>query len=67
MTERRMIGPTKFEEYSEKYKEFLLMTRRAGIIEVRLHTDGGRTSILGKPIRHGPMHGQMFTATLRTR
>lgn len=41
MTERRMIGPTKFEEYSVKYKDFLLMTRRDGIIEVRLHTDGG--------------------------
>ena len=41
MLERHMVGPTRFEEYSEKYKDFLLMTRRDGIIEVRLHTDGG--------------------------
>ena len=41
MSEKQAVGPTNFEEYSEKYKDFLLMSRRDGIIEVRLHTDGG--------------------------
>jgi len=41
MSETNVVGPTKFEEYSEKYKDFMLMTRRNGIIEVRLHTNGG--------------------------
>jgi enoyl-CoA hydratase/carnithine racemase len=41
MSERCTIGSAKFEEYSEKYKDFMFMTRRDGILEVRLHTDGG--------------------------
>ena len=35
------IESSQFELYSEKYKELMLMTRRNGIIEARLHTDGG--------------------------
>lgn len=34
-------APSSFNEYSERYKDFLIMTRRNGIIEVRLHTEGG--------------------------
>ncbi len=40
MSERCIVGPTRLEEYSEKYKDLLLMTRRNGILEVRLHTRG---------------------------
>ena len=35
------IEPSQFEIYSERYKEIMLMTRRNGIIEVRMHTNGG--------------------------
>jgi len=35
------IESSQFEAYSEKYKDWLMMTRRDGIIEVRLHTKGG--------------------------
>lgn len=35
------IEPSQFDVYSEKYKEIMLMTRRNGILEVRMHTDGG--------------------------
>ncbi|MBE6090988.1 MAG: enoyl-CoA hydratase/isomerase family protein [Clostridium beijerinckii] len=41
MSDRCMVGTTRFEEYSEKYKDFFIMTRRNGIIEVRFHTNGG--------------------------
>ncbi len=41
MSERCMVGPTRFEEYSEKYKDLFFMTRRDGILEVRMHTRGG--------------------------
>jgi enoyl-CoA hydratase/carnithine racemase len=40
MLNREMAGPTRFEEYSEKYKDLFFMTRRDGIIEVRMHTNG---------------------------
>ncbi|APB72373.1 enoyl-CoA hydratase/isomerase family protein [Paenibacillus polymyxa] len=36
-----MAGPTRFEKYSEKYKDLFFMTRRDGILEVRMHTRGG--------------------------
>lgn len=39
------IEPSQFEVYSQKYKDFFIMTRRNGIIELRMHTDGG-------PFRH---------------
>ena len=39
MPDRSIKGPTYFEDYSEKYKEFFKMTRRDGIIEVRFHTN----------------------------
>jgi enoyl-CoA hydratase/carnithine racemase len=35
------IEPSQFEAYAEKYKDFFVMTRRNGIIEVRMHTNGG--------------------------
>lgn len=35
------VEPSQFEEYSEKYKDFFVMTRRNGILEVRMHTNGG--------------------------
>ncbi len=34
------IVPMPFEEYKEKCKEFLTMTRKDGILEARLHTKG---------------------------
>lgn len=39
MADKSVIGPTYFEDYSEKYKEFFRMTRQNGIIEVRFHTN----------------------------
>ncbi len=30
-----------FEEYSKRYEDFLAMERRDGILEIRLHTNGG--------------------------
>ncbi|MGW0803500.1 enoyl-CoA hydratase/isomerase family protein [Nonomuraea sp. NPDC002799] len=30
-----------FEEYAEKYADYFVMTRRSGIIELRMHTGGG--------------------------
>ena len=41
MADNYPVGPTRFEEYSEKYKDFLKMRRENGIIEVRLHKDDG--------------------------
>jgi enoyl-CoA hydratase/carnithine racemase len=44
-------------EYSERYKSFAKLTRRDGILEVRLHTDDGPC------VFDGPMHaglGDMF-------
>ena len=35
------IYRTYFEEYSERWSEYFLMKREAGIIEVRMHTEGG--------------------------
>lgn len=35
------VRPLSFEEYSEKYKEYFVMKRKDGIIEVRMCTDGG--------------------------
>ncbi len=32
---------SQFEVYSEKYKDIMKMTRRNGILEVKMHTDGG--------------------------
>lgn len=32
---------SRFAEYSETYKDFMKMTRKNGILEVRLHTDDG--------------------------
>lgn len=33
--------PSRFEEYAEKYKDIMLMTRKDGILEVKMHTHGG--------------------------
>lgn len=35
------VPPTPFDEYAERYAEFFAMKRENGIIELRLHTDGG--------------------------
>jgi enoyl-CoA hydratase/carnithine racemase len=35
------VPPAALEEYSSKYSDFFVMRRRDGILEVRLHTDGG--------------------------
>jgi enoyl-CoA hydratase/carnithine racemase len=35
------IEPSQFDVYSEKYKDVMLMTRKNGIIEVRMHTNNG--------------------------
>lgn len=40
----RAAGP-RFEDYSRRYEDFFVMTRRDGIIELRMHTGGG-------PFRH---------------
>lgn len=37
---------SQFEVYAEKYKDFLMMKRKDGILEVRLHTNDG-------PFQHG--------------
>jgi enoyl-CoA hydratase/carnithine racemase len=35
------LAPPSFEEYSARYADFFAMRRENGIIEIRLHTDGG--------------------------
>ncbi|GAA0923519.1 enoyl-CoA hydratase/isomerase family protein [Streptomyces thermoalcalitolerans] len=35
------LAPPRFEEYSARYADFFRMRREDGIIEARLHTDGG--------------------------
>ncbi|WP_314408331.1 enoyl-CoA hydratase/isomerase family protein [Streptomyces kroppenstedtii] len=35
------VPPTPLEEYSKRYSDFFTMERRDGILEVRMHTDGG--------------------------
>lgn len=35
------IEDSQFEVYSEKYKDIMMMTRRNGILEVKMHTNGG--------------------------
>ncbi len=51
-----------FEEYSERYSNFAVLTRRDGILEIRLHSDGG-------PCRFGlTMHrelGELFAVVGR--
>lgn len=43
-----------FEEYRERYKEFAILTRDdAGILEIRLHKNGGPA------VFDGPIHGMM--------
>ena len=36
-----LLQRSKFDEYSEKYKDFFIMKRKKGIIELRMHTNGG--------------------------
>lgn len=36
-----VVRPLTFEQYSEKYKDYLVMKRENGIIEVRMSTNGG--------------------------
>lgn len=35
------LAPSSFDEYSQRYADFFRMRREDGIIEVRLHTEGG--------------------------
>jgi enoyl-CoA hydratase/carnithine racemase len=35
------VPPTPFDEYAQRYSDFFAMRRSNGIIELRLHTDGG--------------------------
>ncbi len=35
------VARPRFEEYSQKYAEHFVMTREDGILELRMHTDGG--------------------------
>jgi enoyl-CoA hydratase/carnithine racemase len=39
---RRTYYTTTLEEYAEKWSEFFVMNREENILEVRMHTDGGR-------------------------
>lgn len=36
-----LVKPLTLAEYSEKYKDFFVFTRKDGILEARMHTDGG--------------------------
>jgi enoyl-CoA hydratase/carnithine racemase len=36
-----LVKRPQLEEYSARYRDFFVMERRGGIIEVRMHTDGG--------------------------
>jgi enoyl-CoA hydratase/carnithine racemase len=47
-----LIPHVTFEEYSEKLKHFLIMKRENGILEARLHTDGGSLQ-WGAPAHQG--------------
>jgi hypothetical protein len=35
-------GSSRFEEYAERYRDFFVMTRRDGILELHMYTDGGQ-------------------------
>ncbi|MDQ1287233.1 MAG: hypothetical protein QG622_798 [Actinomycetota bacterium] len=35
------VPPTPFEEYSKTYRDFFVMRREGGVVELRMHTDGG--------------------------
>jgi len=37
----RYVARPQFEDYAEKYADYFAMTRHNGIIELRMHTDGG--------------------------
>jgi enoyl-CoA hydratase/carnithine racemase len=37
----RYVPRPRLEDYAEKYADYFAMTRRDGIIELRMHTDGG--------------------------
>ena len=41
LTSENWVTVPKFEEYKERFKEFFEMKREDGIIEVKMHTDGG--------------------------
>jgi enoyl-CoA hydratase/carnithine racemase len=44
--EGRYVPRPRFADYAEKYADYFVMSRRDGIIELRMHTDGG-------PARYG--------------
>jgi enoyl-CoA hydratase/carnithine racemase len=41
MGSRQFVPRPKFEEYKEKYKNFIFMERKDGVILLRMHHDGG--------------------------
>ena len=44
MTNQKMFAPTQsFEEYQERFKDFFAITRKDGVVEVRMHENGGPT------------------------
>ena len=43
MSLTQFVPPIRFEDYQEKFKEHLIMKRKNGIIEVRMHTLGKET------------------------
>lgn len=43
------------------------MTRRDGILEVRMHTRGDLFNLTGRPKLHMAMYGQMLAVTLKMR
>jgi enoyl-CoA hydratase/carnithine racemase len=57
MHESGPVPRPKFADYREKYADFFLMRRQGGIIELRIHTEGG--SYFQTPASHNAW-GQVF-------
>ncbi len=55
-----------FEAYAEKYSEYFVMQRRDGIIELRMHTDGGPAQF-GFAVHNAWAQAWLDTTTPRTR
>jgi enoyl-CoA hydratase/carnithine racemase len=48
------VTPPKFEEYSQKYKDHIIMERRDGVIMLRMHTQG--KALVWSPQLHRAIH-----------
>jgi hypothetical protein len=58
MSSENFVPPPKFEEYSERFKDFYKMERRPdGVILVQAHTEGGPTQL---SVENHRSVGQMF-------